>query len=62
MHNVQGLPKGSNLQHKVKELNQRMETHDIAVILETGTNELKKSETCHDDMVIDREYKMIQGD
>ena len=39
-----------------------MENIDAAVILETGTNELKKTETCHDELTIDREYKIESKD
>jgi len=35
-----------------------MENADAAVILETGTNMLKQTETCNDKMTIDREYKI----
>jgi len=35
-----------------------MEDSDLAIFLETGTNTSQKSQTCHDDMIIDREYRM----
>jgi len=34
----------------------------MAIILETGTNKTKNSEPCHDEFIIDREYKIKNKD
>ena len=44
--------------HKLNEMNKRVKEKDIAILLESGINDARKTPSVHDELVVDTEHKM----